>query len=263
VIETDQFDGSRRHILDWVESTGFSDTIRGWTQSQGFFIAPDPNRMPRSWAQPGESRLFDATSQFLDELDKSKLQRWWLAHAGAANVPNWDLVVAATFDGAPALVLVEAKAHVSEFDCKPKSKEIRNTPEAQKRTDENHDRIGHAIEQASVELSGAYPGISISRDRCYQLSNRIAMAWKLASMGIPTTLVFLGFTGDSAIAEAGRFFADDAHWQLAFDSYASPSIPQKYLDHELSAGAASFRVIARSVPVARLSRPLSERRVTS
>ncbi len=38
---------------------------------------------------------------------------------------------------------------------------------------------------------------------------------------------------------------------------------RKALDRELSAGAASFRVIARSVPVARLSRPLSERRVTS
>jgi len=38
---------------------------------------------------------------------------------------------------------------------------------------------------------------------------------------------------------------------------------RKALDRELSAGAASFRVIARSVPVTRLSRPLSERKVTS
>jgi hypothetical protein len=163
-------------------------------------------------------------------------------------------------DGVPALVLVEAKAHAGEFDCKPKSKEIRKTPDAQKRTDENHDRIGQAIDQASTALSRAYPGIAISRDRCYQLSNRIAMAWMLASMGIPSTLVFLGFTGDSAIAKAGNYFADDAHWQAAFASYASSTIPSEYLDRDLSGGAANFRVIERSLPVARLSRPLSERR---
>jgi hypothetical protein len=204
--------------------------------------------------------LFDATSQFLNELDKSKLQRWWLTHAGAANVPNWDLIVMATLDGAPALVLVEAKAHSSEFDCKPKSRERRDSPEAQKRTDENHDRIGQAIDQASVALSQVAPGVSISRDHCYQLSNRIAIAWKLASIGIPNTLVFLGFTGDSEIAKAGVYFADENHWRLAFASYASSSIPMEYLDLDLSGGAANFRVIARSLPALRLSRPLSERK---
>jgi hypothetical protein len=226
-VKTKQFDGSKRHVLDWIESIGFLDTVRNWTQGQGFVIAPDANRMPKSWAAPHESRL-DTTSQFLDEINKSRLQRWWLAHAG--NLPNWDLVVAATKNSEPALVLVEAKAHASEFDCKPKTRAIRKTTDAdaQKRTDENHDRIGQAIDQASVALSRASPGISISRDRCYQLSNRIAMAWKLASMGIPNTLVFPGFTGDSAIATRGEYFSDDDHWQRAFAAYASSSIPPEY-----------------------------------
>jgi hypothetical protein len=262
VTKPKQFDGSKRHVLDWIESARYLETVREWTHAQGFDIAYDATRMPKSWAEPGESRLFNATSPFLNEIDKSKLQAWW-AHAGSANIPNWDLIVAATKDKGPALVVVEAKAHASEFDCKGKTKTTGGAPESQKRTDENHVRIGDAIDEASAALSRAYPGISISRDRCYQLSNRIAMAWKLASMGVPNTLVILGFTGDSEIAKAGRYFADDAHWQLAFDSYAASSIPQEYLDRELSAGAASFRVIARSLPVARLSRPLSERRLAS
>ncbi len=60
------------------------------------------------------------------------------------------------------------------------------------------------------------------------------MAWKLASMGIPNTLVFLGFTGDIEIARTGRYFADDAHWQLAFATYALSSIPQKHLERDRS-----------------------------
>jgi hypothetical protein len=260
--KTKQFDGSKRHVLDWIKSAGCLDTARDWTRAQGFEIAPDAAQMPKSWTEPGESRLFNATSPFLDEINKSELRAWW-AHAGSANIPNWDLIIKATADNRPALLLVEAKAHANEFDCKGKARTLGKAWDSQTRTDENHDRIGLAIEEASIALSHAYPGISISRDRCYQLSNRIAMAWKLASIGVPSTLVFLGFTGDSEIAKAGSYFADDAHWQLAFDSYASSSIPQKYLDRELSAGAASFRVIARSVPVARLSRPLSERRGTS
>lgn len=259
VTNTKQYDGSRRHVLDWIESAGFLDTVRNWTRDQGFVIAPDATRMPKSWAEPDESRLFDATSQFLDEINQSILQGWWLAHAG--NIPNWDLIVAATMNSGSALVLVEAKAHASEFDCKLKPRATRKTSDAQKKTDENHNRIGQAIDEASVALSHAYPGIFISRDRCYQLSNRIAMAWKLASMGIPSTLVFLGFTGDDAIAKAGDYFADDDHWQRSFASYAASSIPPEYLDRDLSGGGANFRVITRSLPAGRLSRPLNERMV--
>jgi hypothetical protein len=154
VTETTKFDGSKRHLLDWIESTGFLDTVRDWTRDQGFVIAPDATRMPKSWTEPGESRLFNATSQFLDEINKSKLQRWW-AHAGSANIPNWDLIIAATVNGVPALVLVEAKAHANEFDCKGKTKATGKAPDSQKRTDENHDRIGLAIEEASIALSRA------------------------------------------------------------------------------------------------------------
>jgi hypothetical protein len=255
------FDGSRRHVLDWVESSAFLDTVRNWVHGQGLSIADNTNWMPKSWAEPDESKLFDPISPFLAENHKAELRGWWLVHAGNANIPNWDLIVAATATSGPALVLVEAKAHTSEFDSKPKSLAIRETPEAQRRTNENHERIGHAIDEASRALSRTHSGISISRDVCYQLSNRIAMAWKLAFMGIPNTLVFLGFTGDREIAKERKFFADDTHWQHAFAAYSSSCFPSKLLDQDILSGLTSFRVIARSLPAKRSSRPVFERRL--
>lgn len=52
-----------------------------------------------------------------------------------------------------------------------------------------------------------------AKGRC---PNRIAFGWKLASLGIPTVLVYLGFTGDTGIADVGEPFTSDEHWQTAF-----------------------------------------------
>lgn len=216
-----QVDGSRCHVLDWVETPQFVDTVKGWTRDQSLQIPDDPVFMPKSWAQPDESKLFDAASPFLSGDDKTRLGKWWLAHPGIANIPNWDLIVAAsTSANVPALVLVEAKAHATEFDCKSKPVSKRKTPVAQKRTDENHEQIGHAIAEAARALANFHSRIKFDRNHCYQLSNRIAMGWKLASMGIANTLVFLGFTGDREIDREGKYFADDKHWQEAFANYA-------------------------------------------
>jgi hypothetical protein len=261
MTERKQFDGSRRHILDWVESSNFLNTLREWVTPQGFTVATDATWMPNGWNRPRESRLFDASSAFLDSGRKDTMQRWWLAHAG--NIPNWDLIVQAAGRDGSALVLVEAKAHVGEFDCKPKPLSSRRDQHAQLRTNDNHLQIGLAIAEASNALSSVHPGISIARDRHYQLSNRIAMAWKLASLGIPNALIFLGFTGDPEISKEGHYFADDGHWQGAFAEYIAGSLPIQLLDNDISCGAASFRLLSRSLPAIRSSCPLAERRVAT
>jgi len=253
-----QFDGSRRHVLDWVESSDFLGTVRQWIAPQGFTVASDAIRMPSGWEQSKESRLFDKASPFLDPGRKDTVRRWWLAHEG--NTPNWDLIVQAAGRDGPALVLVEAKAKVSEFDCKSKPLLYRSEdPEARERTTENHRQIGRAIDEASNALSSQ--GICISCEHHYQLSNRIAMAWKLASLGVPSTLVFLGFTGDREIAREGDHFADDDHWRTAFTEYLKGVLPEELLEKDISAGTASFRVLSRSLPAIRDSRPTAERRV--
>jgi hypothetical protein len=60
----------------------------------------------------------------------------------------------------------------------------------------NHGYIGRCIAEARDGLRRFIPSISIDRDRNYQLSNRIASAWKLVDCGMPTVLHYLGFSGD-------------------------------------------------------------------
>ncbi|HUX02899.1 MAG: hypothetical protein WBD63_03145 [Phycisphaerae bacterium] len=76
-------------------------------------------------------------------------------------------------------------------------------PGGSARSAENHERIGRAIAEAATALDRIVPGVRMSRDSHYQIANRVAYSWKLASMGVPVLLVFLGFTEDNGIADVG------------------------------------------------------------
>ena len=97
------------------------------------------------------------------------------------------------------MALVEAKAHENELDLAGK----RLRPGGSARSAENHERIGRAIAEAATALDRIVPGVRMSRDSHYQIANRVAYSWKLASMGVPVLLVFLGFTEDNGIADVG------------------------------------------------------------
>jgi hypothetical protein len=205
--------------------------------------------MPSNRDHPTESRLFNAHSPFLDRDRKDEMWRWWLAYNGT--IPNWDFIIQAASPQGPALVLIEAKAHIGEFDRKPKPLARRGDPDAQAKTDANDLQIRRAVNEASSALSKIIDGISISCDHHYQLSNRMAMAWKLASLSIPNALVFLGFTGDHELSTEGKYFVDDDHWHDAFSEYAVDSFPMNWLDKDIALGHASFRLLSRSLPAIR------------
>ena len=173
------------------------------------------------------------------------LTSWWLKHTNGATTPNWDIALSCEIQGRPGLILVEAKANVSELRKGGK----RLDREASPNTLENHSHIGDAIDDARVALDKQLHGIQISRDSSYQLSNRIAFAWKLASLGIPTVLVYLGFIGDQGIWQAGAQFDSDAHWQRIFREHLSRVCPLQILDGPIRAGEADFWLQERSRPV--------------
>lgn len=83
----------------------------------------------------------------------------------------------------------------------------------------HHDEIGNAISEARGALSYYCGNISISRDNHYQLSNRIAYTWKLARLGIPTILFYLGFTNDPAWTSARDHFESKQKWDDAIMTY--------------------------------------------
>ena len=206
--------------------------------------------MPMGLQAPAEARL-EAFGPRVDPANPgwSALASWWLAHPAGANTPNWDIAAWCEVEGRPGLILVEAKANVPELSSAGKPLPL----EASGKSQENHRRIGEAIEEAAAGLSTKCPGICISRDRHYQLSNRLAFAWKLASLGIPSVLVYLGFTGDEGIRDVGEPFANDDHWQHTFRDYLQTVCPTSVLAALIDVGPASFWVLSRSRPIIEVS----------
>lgn len=110
----------------------------------------------------------------------------------------------------------------------------------------NHARIGEAIAEADRALNALLPGFTLSRDRNYQLSNRLAFIWKLASLGIPTVLVYLGFTGDHGLGAAPRMLCDEADWRGCFARHTRDAIPAAALGRWIDVGQAGFFVLVAS-----------------
>ena len=122
---------------------------------------------------------------------RQALGKWWLpADRQSARSPNWDL--ASTTDGKRGLLLVEPKAHSAELKQATKGRPLANTP-GQRASEAT---ISRAIEQARVGLSAATNcDWHLSHRTHYQMCNRFAWAWKLAALGKPVILAYLGFLG--------------------------------------------------------------------
>jgi hypothetical protein len=174
---------------------------------------------------------------------------WWLCHKSGANTPNWDIAVGCEIEGRPGLVLVEAKANWPELGVAGKA----IAADASERSRENHERIGAAIEEARRGWCALDPRVSISRDSHYQLANRLAFTWKLASLGIPVVMLYLGFTGDDGISDAGAPFVDDADWQGAFRGYSADVVPRDLFERRLVICSTPCWLLSHSRPVLGLS----------
>ena len=136
-----------------------------------------------------------------------QLREWWLAVPRRANAPNWDIASTCTIKGRHGLLLVEAKAHVNELSSAGKSRPP--TPNGR----ENHCRIKQAIHEPAEGFGNATDmQWDLSRDHHYQVSNRFAWSWKLATLGIPVVLVYLGFLNAREMADEGPLLRTKTHW---------------------------------------------------
>ena len=78
-----------------------------------------------------------------------------------------------------------------------------------------------------------------------------AFAWMLASSGVPIILLYLGFTGDDGIRDAGEPLSDAEHWSRLMRQHLGELDAEHLSDAETGCGASSFWLLVRSRPALR------------
>ena len=68
-------------------------------------------------------------------------------------------------------------------------------------------------------------------------------------------LIYLGFTGDEGIRDAGEPFADHDDWQRAFHKYPQETVPLDLFERRLEVERVPVWLLSRSRPVIEISPP--------
>jgi hypothetical protein len=236
--------GSRKHILDWVGRTTFPEELSALVRPTGATVTERHRWMPRGRDRSTRARLERFGPHALPAVvEWEALRSWWVAHDGRASTPAWDLVATCDLRGGPGLILIEPRINTSELTSD--GKELRGRPSWRSR--ENHARIRNAIEEARRGLNAEVLGVRIRAGSHYRLSSRVAFAWRLASLGLETVLVYLGLTGHAGEAETDQRFRDHDHWLSAFSAHARAVLPDQFFERRLECGSAGMQVIVRSL----------------
>lgn len=182
---------------------------------------------------------------FLSDDQREEVTSWWLAVRKGANTPNWDIASTCTIGNKDGLLLVEAKAHDAELKKDGKSLD----KDASDASIANHEQIGRAIGAASAGLNKAIAGWrNLSRDSHYQLANRFAWAWKLASMGVPVVLVYLGFLSAMEVNDRSRLgepFVDCADWSRVVLEHSRNIVPERAWGRDIKVGYITIKPLIR------------------
>ena len=193
-------------------------------------VEEDDVFMPDGFCKPDEARL-GKTPGLLSDEHRRLVTNWWLAVPDRAETPNWDIACTCTVKGRSGLLLVEAKAHPGELkpdDC------------CGAQNKDNRDRIKEAIADASGKLGERW---QLSTDSHYQLSNRFAWAWKVATLGVPVVLVYLGFLNAE---EMNKPFTSHEDWERCLLAYAEGTVPRTVWN--------AYSIQANGIPVIPLIR---------
>ena len=194
--------------------------------------------MPDGFYQTDEACL-DKAAGLLLQHERRALRDWWLAVSRRATTPTFDIASTCIVEGEAGLLLVEAKAHNEELNKEAAGKEL--SPTASLNSLRNHQRIGECILEANSGLA-KYTGLNweLSRDRCYQMSNRFAWSWKLTEFGYPVILVYLGFLNAREMQDQGNPFANHAEWEELVKMHSRSIVPGCVWDKQLNVSGRPF-----------------------
>jgi hypothetical protein len=236
--------GSKNCIAKLIESENFVKLMNSLVRKTGAVISPCDNWMPKGVNYNTEAELKDFLKYNFEPNLSKEIVKWWLEVD--ATTPNWDLISTCTIGGKKGLVLVEAKAHYNELANESKGKGL--DTKASENSKSNHAKIAQAISDVNAEINKTVTGVSISRDCCYQLSNRVAHAWWLANHGIPVVLLYLGFLKVEDMRDGKNIiFETESDWEKCFIEHAKKVGVDRILDKWIDCGNSSFITICRSI----------------
>ena len=242
-----EFRGSRKHVLDFLGSPDWPQRLQEIIGIDEIQLAEAPCPKPGGHHSVAEADLDDYIHQFcaakwpgVNQLNHGK---WWAPNGGTR--PQMDLICQIRVGGKDGLLFVEAKAHEGELDWGGKSL----ADDASAGSVQNHENIRQQIEFAKKGLNELpISGFNLTITSHYQLVNRLTYLWKLASVGVPVVLMYLGFTSDKYFAT--DFIQDDRHWQRIMGGYLQGVVPHGFPESEFPLkNGASLRMIIRSCDI--------------
>ena len=196
-----------------------------------------------SWdTTPSDEVDLATPNDLVSPLVRRRLRSWWLAvPTSRTRTPVWDLAATCTVRGTSGILLIEAKAHDEELSAAGKA--APTSPNGWR----NHERIGDAIGEANDGLDLASSrSWALSRDSHYQLSNRFAWAWKLASFGVPVVLVYLGFLHADEISDLGRTFSSHDEWKAVLMRHSGGIVDPRSWGEWIDVGGTPMIALARA-----------------
>lgn len=229
--------GSKFQILQFIDNK-FLDNINELLLEVNAVVENQDSVIPISPIHPKEATLGTyLTKKWGDPKVGASFRNWWIKHG--SRTPQWDLISKCKINGVAGLLLVEAKAHKSEVNGDKGKKHPKEGKSV-----ENHKQINEAIQETSNSINklNADANINLSIESCYQLSNRVACAWWLASHNIPVVLLYLGFLNDNDFKDK---FESDETWQKCFEKHANTVGVQTVINDTIETSQAKFVITCK------------------
>lgn len=226
-------------------------------------VAAGDQWMPEGFEHVEEAELHKATT-LLGPAEREEIKRWWFAVSrGTQTAPSFDIAGTCTVNRSTrkGIFLVEAKAHAEELEKSTAGKPLGDNHSAGQR--KNHENIGKIMIESNKMLE-VQTGSSwlLSHEKCYQLSNRFASAYKLTAMGIPVILVYLGFIRAMDMAKGGTPFHSSTEWKNVVHEHSKRVMSPQFWDKPMKLNGQPFIPCIRAVTIDH-DRPIKEFQPTS
>jgi hypothetical protein len=240
-------------MLDLVSSPRFTNLVDGLLEGTGSKLAapdlhhPKGRTSKKDWCEAELEEYLGASVAFNAVIRND----WWIPYKVPVNKrPTWDLLCHILVDGKPGLLIGEAKAHVGELS----DQDQKSAPTATSaRSVANDLSIRLRLSEASHSLTKLQVGsFELSADHHYQLSNRVAYLHKLATEGVPTVLMYLGWLQSPDWSSDS--LRDAKHWEDTVRTHVNGTVPWKFLGERHNAkGGTTMQMIVRSLAASQVA----------